>query len=50
MSAPPVAVIVAEAAFCHDADPPETVGAVGAVWSSITVSVASGTAGTQFDV
>src|SRR5215831_13612674 len=50
VSLPPVAEIVIEATFCQVVAPPETVGATGVVRSMRTVSVASGTAGTQFDV
>src|SRR5438046_996505 len=45
----PVALIVTEATFCHVVDPPETVGAVGAVRSRRTVFDAPATAGAQLD-
>jgi hypothetical protein len=46
----PLAEIVTEATLCHDSDPPETVGAVGAVRFSRTVFSAPFVAGAQSEV
>src|SRR5437588_1504446 len=46
----PLALTVTEATFCHVVEPPETVGAAGAVRSIRTVLPAPGTAGAQEEV
>jgi hypothetical protein len=46
----PLAEIVTEATLCHDSDPPETVGAVGAVRFKRTVLPEVGVAGPQPEV
>jgi hypothetical protein len=42
-------VICTEAVFCHELEPPETVGAVGAVRSMRAVLAEPAAAGAQFD-
>ena len=50
VSTAPEPVTDTDATLCHDAEPPATFGADGAVWSSLTVLAALGLAGAQLEV